>query len=43
MFPSFRKHLLKTYDMPGTEYVLVNKRDKVSALMELKVETGMNK
>lgn len=27
----------------GTGYTLVNKRDKVSALVELKVETGMNK
>lgn len=32
---SFSKHLLKTYYVPGTGYILVNKRDKVLALMEL--------
>lgn len=42
MLPFFSKHLLKTYDVPGTGSVLVNERDRVSTLMEFKGEMRMN-
>lgn len=42
MVASFLQQTLETYDVPGTGFMLVNERDKVSALMEFKGEMRTN-